>query len=202
MAQMQPHEEWDDGELVAACRSGDLGAFEVLVRRHQRVMLNLAGRMLGDYDEACDVVQEAFVAAHRALGSFRGEARFATWLTTITLNQARNRLAQLASRRRREAYSLDRPREGSEEARPPEPPSPAPSALELMERQALRTQVERCIGALPPDFREALVLRDIQDRPYEEIGALLRVREGTVKSRLFRAREQVKDCLKRALGVP
>jgi RNA polymerase sigma-70 factor (ECF subfamily) len=192
------NEESDDGELVAAFRAGDLDAFEVLVRRHQKAMLNVAYRMLGNYDEACEVAQDAFVAAYKGLANFRGEARFTTWLTTITLNQARNRIEHLASRRRHEAYSLDAPRRGSggEEEPPQDPPSDAPSALDLLEEQAVRKRVEKCIDALPPDFREVLVLRDLRDHSYEEIGTMLNVREGTVKSRLFRAREGVKDCLK------
>jgi len=194
-------EESDDAELVAACRNGDPDAFGVLVRRHQKTMLNLALRMVGNLEEACEVVQDAFLAAHRGLPGFRGEARFSTWLTAITLNQARNRLAALASRRRNEAFSLDAPLDTARGPVFPDPPSGAPGQLELMERQALRLRVEGCIQALPVAFREVLVLRDLQERSYEEIGALLKVREGTVKSRLSRAREGVKDCLKRAPGV-
>ena len=194
--------ESDDAELVAACRGGDPDAFGILVRRHQKTMLNLAFRMLGNLEEACEVVQDAFLAAHRGLPQFRGEARFTTWLTAITLNQARNRLVRLAGLRRHEAFSLDAPIATDQGQVLPDPPSGAPGALELMERQALRRQVEGCIQALPVDFREVLVLRDLQNRSYDEIGQLLKVREGTVKSRLFRAREGVKDCLKRCQGAP
>lgn len=196
------NEESDDGELVAAFRAGAVDAFEGLVRRHQKAMLNVAYRMLGNYEEACEVAQDAFVAAYKGLANFRGEARFTTWLTTITLNQARNRIEHLASRRRHEAYSIDAPPPGREDDPAQEPPSGAPSALELMEQQAIRKRVETCIQSLPPDFREVLVLRDLRDHSYEEIGAMLNVREGTVKSRLFRAREGVKDCLKRIPDCP
>jgi RNA polymerase sigma-70 factor (ECF subfamily) len=184
-------EEPDDVELVAACRNGDSGAFEVLVRRHQKAMLNLAYRVVGSYEDACEVVQDAFVAAYKGLSSFREEASFSTWLTTITLNHARNGLERIVARRRREGHSL------AEQ----DPPSTAPSALEQMEDRAVRKQIEKCIASLPVEFREVLVLRDIQERSYEEIGAVLKVREGTVKSRLFRAREGVKECLKRAMGA-
>jgi len=194
-------EERDDAELVAAWRKGDPDAFGILVRRHQKTMLNLALRMVGNFEEACEVAQDAFLAAHRGLPGFRGEARFSTWLTAITLNQARNRLAALASRRRNEAFSLDAPLDTDRGPVFPDPPSQAPGPLEMLERQTLRRRVEGCIQALPAAFREVLVLRDLQERSYEEIGALLKVREGTVKSRLSRAREGVKDCLKRAPGV-
>jgi len=194
--------ESDDQELVAAFRAGDLDAFEVLVRRHQKAMLNVAYRMLGSYEEACEIAQDAFMAAYRNLAGFRGDAKFTTWLTTITLNLSRNRIEALASRRRHEAFSLDAPPPGREDAPPPEPASQAPSALDDLEAQAVRSRVEKCIEALPPDFREVLVLRDLRDHSYEEIGAMLKVREGTVKSRLFRAREGVKDCLQRAGEAP
>jgi RNA polymerase sigma-70 factor (ECF subfamily) len=203
------NEETTDGELVAACRSADAGnaeaAFEWLVRRHQKTMLNLAYRVVGDYEEACEVVQDAFVAAYKGLPTFRGEAKFSTWLTTITLNQARNGLVRIKARRRHEAYSLDEPRtsqDGDQRPNRQDPPSTAPSALDQMEEAVVRRRIEACLQELPPDFREVLVLRDLQERSYEEIGALLKVREGTVKSRLFRAREGIKDCLKRHLGAP
>ncbi|MBL0209666.1 MAG: sigma-70 family RNA polymerase sigma factor [Holophagaceae bacterium] len=200
------NEESEDVELVSACRSGGAElserAFEWLVRRHQKAMLNLAYRVVGDYDEACEVVQDAFVAAYKNLAAFRGEAKFSTWLTTITLNQARNGLVRIKARRSHEAYSLDAARQTDDGELRQEPPSQAPSALEQMEETAMRRKIEACIAELPQDFREVLVLRDLQEHSYEEIGAMLKVREGTVKSRLFRAREGIKDCLKRAMGAP
>lgn len=185
----------DDADLVAACKRGELAAFEMLVRKHQRRMLNIALRIIGSYEDACEVVQDAFVAAHGGIGSFRGVARFSTWLTSITVNQARNRLQQLNSRRHREPVSLNAP--GSLEL---DPPSPEPSAHERLEQCDVRRQVQECIGALPVDSREVLVLRDMEEFSYEEIGVMLRLAAGTVKSRLFRAREAIKDCLKRVLG--
>jgi RNA polymerase sigma-70 factor (ECF subfamily) len=194
--------ESDDVELVAACRNGDSEAFEALVLRHQKPMLNLAYRVLGNYEEACEVVQDAFVAAYKGLSAFRGEARFSTWLASITLNHARNGLVRLTARRKREGRSLDAGFDGDDERPPNEPASPARSALETLEDEAVRRQIEKCIASLPVEFREVLVLRDLQDHSYEEIGTVLKVRAGTVKSRLFRARDGVKECLKRAMGVP
>lgn len=189
-----------DEELVAACRKGDMAAFETLVRRHQQAMLNIAFRIIGDYDEACEATQDAFIAAYRGLASFRGTARFTTWLTAITVNQSRTSLARLASRRRNETVSPDPPRGDGESLPAADPPSSAPTALELLEAREVQRQVRECIAALPLDSREVLVLRDLQEYTYEEIGEVLKVREGTVKSRLFRAREAVKECLKRARG--
>lgn len=194
--------ERDDMDLVAACRGGDPDAFGLLVRRHQKTMLNLAFRMLGNFEEACEAVQDAFLAAHRGLDRFRREARFSTWLAAITLNEARDRLARMATRRRTEAFSLDAPIATARGPVVPDPPSQAPDALAGLEQEALRARVADCLQTLPVEFRTVLVLRDLQDRSYEEIGILLKARPGTVKSRLFRAREGIRECLERIRRNP
>jgi RNA polymerase sigma-70 factor (ECF subfamily) len=190
----------EDAPFVVLAREGDLNAFETLVHKHQKRMLNIAYRLLDDYDEACDAVQEAFVSAFRHLAGFRGEAKFTTWLTTITVNVSRNRLKQLKSRKGREAYSLDDPIETPDGDMKRDPASDEPSALKKLEQREVREHVRGCIEKLEPDFREVLVLRDLQDFSYDDIGNILKVRAGTVKSRLFRAREMVKECLKRVMG--
>ena len=185
----------DDAGFVARCRRGDTEAFAVLVRRHQKKMLNIAYRMIGDYDDACDVVQEAFLSAWRAIGKFRGEARFSTWLCGIVLNHAKNHLAQRTTRSRREGTSLDNPLNAKDGSLLKEPPSREESVEERLEKQEREARVQDCIAALDSEQREVLVLRDIQGFSYEEIGAMLKMPEGTVKSRLFRARNALKDCL-------
>ena len=191
-----PHPDADN-ELVARSREGDLAAFELLVRRHQARMLNVAFRITGVYEDACEVVQDAFVAAHRGLKGFRGAARFTTWMTTITVNLSRNRLEQLKTRRWTEPATLDDPISAEDGQVSRDPVSPLPSPLEVMERRSVQEKVRGCVEALPPDSREVLVLRDLEEFSYEEIGTILKLRDGTVKSRLSRAREAVKDCLKR-----
>lgn len=191
----------DDAALLKACRNGDLPAYECLVQRHQRVMFNIALRMTGVYEDACDIVQDSFIAAWQKLGDFRGEAKLSTWLTAIVVNQARNRLQQTRQRERREAYSLDAPLPGSDGDSRPDPPSASMSALEQLEEAELRTILNRCINALTQEFREVLVLRDMQEMSYDEVAAALKLREGTVKSRLFRARDAVKECLKKSVGT-
>jgi RNA polymerase sigma-70 factor (ECF subfamily) len=189
----------EDVALVASWRRGDLSAFEQLMCKHQKRLLNLAFRITGVYEDACEVTQDTFLAAFRSIDSFRGEARFSTWLTSIAVNLSRNRLQQTQSRMHNVAYSLDDPLPG-EHSMVHERPSSAPSALERLERLDLHQRLQGCIRALSAEFREAIVLRDLQDFSYGEICAIIKVREGTVKSRLFRAREMVKDCLKRAVG--
>ena len=191
----------DDRVLVDACRKGDVSAFEGLVRRHQRMVLNVAFRILGNYDDACDITQDAFLAAYRKFDEFRGAARFSTWVTAIVINLSRNRLEQLQRRQHREAWSLDDPLPQNSCATTSALHSAAPSALQQLEEEELRRAVRHCIEALDAGFREVLVLRDMQEFSYDEVAGALGLREGTVKSRLFRARDAVKECLKRSMGT-
>lgn len=190
----------DDAGFVARCQGGDTEAFAVLVRRHQKKMLNVAFRMIGDYDEACDVVQQAFLSAYRAIGKFRGDARFSTWLCGIVLNQARSHSAQKMARSRREVGLLDERAESPEGNCRNGLPASDGTIVERIEKQELETQVQACIGLLDGEQREVLVLRDIQGFSYEEIGVMLKLPDGTVKSRLFRARNALKDSLCRIIG--
>jgi len=189
-----------DAAFVSRCQKGETAAFEELVERHQKKMINIAYRMTGSYDDACEIVQESFLSAYRAIKKFRGDAKFSTWLTGITVNQAKNRLKQMQSRSYHEIVSIDDPA-GSESGVPAfDPPDPDPPALEQLEKKEVRIKLQECVGALDSEYREVLVLRDIEGLPYDEIGAALNIPDGTVKSRLFRARGFVKDCLKKALG--
>ena len=185
----------DDAGFVARCQGGEMNAFEVLVERHQKRMLNTAYRMLGDYQEACDVVQEAFISAYKAIGGFRQESKFSTWMTTIVLNHSRNRLSQRSARDCRECRSLDESMEKREGRMVREPQSDAESGIDMLERKHREARVQECIGALDGEQKEVLVLREMQGLSYEEIGGMLKVPDGTVKSRLFRARIAMKDCL-------
>lgn len=166
------------------------------------MLLNVAFRMVGVYEDACDIVQDAFISAWRKIGDFRGESKFSTWMTAIVVNLARNRIQQLQQRERREAYSLDVPLSGDDSDIIPDPASEAPSVLQLLEEAELHRALQRCIESLTSEYREVLILRDMQDMSYDEVGSVLKVREGTVKSRLFRARDAVKDCVRKAAGMP
>jgi RNA polymerase sigma-70 factor (ECF subfamily) len=191
----------DDAVLVASCTKGDMDAFETLVQKYQKRMFNIAFRMTGSYEDAGEVVQDAFVSAYRGLKNFQGRSKFSTWLTAITVNHSKNRLQQMKARHAREPLSLDDPVRTEDGSIAADPPSKGPSVLDRLEARDEQKKAQECIEALEPEFREVIILRDMQDFSYEEIGSLLKVREGTVKSRLFRAREAVKDCLKRAFGT-
>lgn len=196
--------EDDDLKWVMLCQKGDVEAFGVLVERYQKKMLNMAYRMIGDYEEACDVVQEAFLAAFQAIKKFRGEARFSTWLYGIVVNSTKNRLKQLKrikTRFRHEgAYpgdSLDRNGVGCDCGATV---GQQDSILEHLEKKELDARVQECIAHLDDDHREILVLRDIQGLAYDEIVVILQIPLGTVRSRLFRARNTLKDLLLSRIG--
>jgi len=190
----------EDFEAVSKCRKGDVNAFETLVDKYQKKMLNVAYRMIGDYQEACEVVQDAFLSAYRSIRKFRGEARFSTWLYSIVVNLSKNRMKQVRARGAREVYSIDDPLKTEEGSLSLDPPDPGPSVLEKLEQKEMDARVQGCINGLDPEYREVVVLRDIQGFSYEEVRDILKIPDGTVKSRLFRARDALKDCLKRALG--
>jgi RNA polymerase sigma-70 factor (ECF subfamily) len=190
----------DDLEYVSLCKKGDADAFEVLVRRHEKRMFNIAYRVIGNYDEAGEVVQDAFIAAYKNIKGFKGEARFTTWLYAICINLSRNRLKRLKTRHYREGRSLDDPIMTPDGELLADPPSSEPSALDKLEARDVQQKVQLCINALDAEFREVIVLRDIQGFSYEEISAMLKKPVGTVKSRLFRAREAMRACLQDFMG--
>jgi RNA polymerase sigma-70 factor (ECF subfamily) len=190
----------DDRYLVSLCKKGDAGAFKALVEKYQKKMLNTAYRMTGDYQEACEVVQEAFLSAYKAIGKFRGEAMFSTWLTGITMNHSRNRVKQMKSRAYHEVSSIDDPAESGAGHVVYQVPSPEPPAMVQLEQKELQARVQEAIASLDEEYRAVLVLRDIQEFSYEEIRDILKIPEGTVKSRLFRARGAVKSYLKKVVA--
>lgn len=190
----------EDYELVCLVQKGDTDAYGTLVEKHQKKMLNIAYRMIGDYEASCEVVQDAFVSAYRAIQKFRGEARFSTWLYSIVINGSKNRIKQMRSRLRWEGPSIDDPVETEDGQLTRDPPAKGPSVLEQLERKEVQVRVQACINSLDDEYREVLVLRDIQEFSYGEISDILKIPDGTVKSRLFRARDALKDCLKRAIG--
>ncbi len=190
----------EDYKFVSLCKEGDVDAFELLVKKHQKKMLNIAYRIIGSYEEACEIVQDAFVSAYRNIKNFKERAKFSTWLCTIVINLSKNRLKQLRTQLHYEQFSINDPVSTIDGEINVEPASNGPSALERLEERDIQQQVQGCINELDYEFREVIVLRDIQGFSYDEIGGMLNVPEGTVKSRLFRAREAVRDCLKNVIG--
>ena len=190
----------EDAEIVSFCKKGNVDAFEELVRKHQKKMLNIAFRMIGNYEDACEIVQDAFVSAYKAIRHFEEKARFSTWLYTIVVNLSRNRLNQLKIKNSREAFSMDDPVPTDSSEFAVELASSEPSVLEKLEKRDVQKKVQVCIDSLDNEFKEVIILRDMQGFSYDEISDMLKMPGGTVKSRLFRAREMLRDCLKRVMG--
>lgn len=164
----------------------DAEAFEALAVRYERVIYLLCLRMTGNPADAQDCAQEAFLNAFRAYGSFRGSASAKTWLYRIAYNACLDFL-----RRRGNDASLDALREAGFD--PADPRQPLPG--EKVEKDELRRQIGQAMMRLPEDQRAVMILRDFQQMPYEEIAQVLDISPGTVKSRLSRAREKVKNFL-------
>jgi RNA polymerase sigma-70 factor, ECF subfamily len=190
----------EDRQLVLACREGDTDAFEQLIRKYQMRMINISFRMTGDYDDACEAVQEAFLSAYRSIRKFRGDAKFSTWLYGICINHSKNRLSQARRRSRYEVQSLDQSPSDFQVTTATEISDPGPSALDWIQKQELQVKVQECINSLEEQQRVVVVLRDIEGFSYEEIVDMLGLPDGTIKSRLFRARENLRESLKRVIG--
>jgi RNA polymerase sigma-70 factor (ECF subfamily) len=189
-----------DLEFVLLCKKGNIDAFEVLVERYQKRMLNIAYRITDNYEDACEVVQEAFLSAFKSIKKFRGEAKFSTWLTGITINHAKNRLKQIKSRYHHEGSSIDDVFETDSGSYNMEPQSPEIPIVEQLVQKEVQAQVQKCINSLDEEYKEVVVLRDMQGFSYEEIQDILKIPEGTIKSRLFRARDALRNCLKKVIG--
>jgi RNA polymerase sigma-70 factor (ECF subfamily) len=166
----------DDTELVRRAQRGDKVAFEQLVRRHQRYAFNVAYRVLGDYAEAEDMAQEAFVRVWRGLPGFRGQAQFTTWLYRIVHNLCLNRLPGL-----RQELLRTEPLEEALAA-------PAPSQAELVEIREQMAFLHAQLDRLPEKYRLVLALRFLQHLSYDEIATALDLPVGTVKTHIHRAR--------------
>lgn len=190
----------EDCEAVNLCKKGNIEAFEPLVRKHQKRLFNTAFRMTGNYEEASEIVQDAFLSAFKGIRKFEGKSLFSTWLHSIVVNSAKNRLRELRKQHYHEQFSLDDPVHTDDGTLFPELSSNDPSVADTIEKRELQNRVQECINALDNEFREVIVLRDIQGFAYSEISDMLRIAEGTVKSRLFRARESMKICLQNLLG--
>ena len=182
-----------ENELVRAARSGDQSAFEALVKANQAMAYQLAYRMTGNPEDAADLTQEAFLSAWRSLASFQGQSAFSTWLYRLTSNAC---IDFLRREKRRGALSLTA--EDEEEERQLEVPDERFSPERELEKKEAQRTVREGLLSLSPEHREVLVLRELEGLSYEEIAQTLGLEEGTVKSRLARARIALKDFLQKS----
>jgi RNA polymerase sigma-70 factor (ECF subfamily) len=176
-----------DLALVKRVQQGDRSAFDLLVVKYQHKILKLIMRYVRDSSEALDVAQEAFLKAYRAVRSFRGESAFYTWLYRIAINTAKNHV--VAASRRPIYYDLDLQDSEQGEIFARLKDIDTPERLTLSEE--LRQTVNKAINELPEDLRTAILLREIEGMSYEEIAQTMECPVGTVRSRIFRAREAI-----------
>jgi RNA polymerase sigma-70 factor (ECF subfamily) len=194
---------WDEeARLVDRLVARDERAFNALVRAYERRVFALVLRMLGNHAEAEDLAQEVFVQVFKAIGAFRGDSKLSTWIYRIAINLCKNRSKYLRVRHAGQEEELDALNEGprmgqvdhgqANVARIERPD-------EMMAGKQVERVVQRAILELEPSFRECLVLRDVEDLSYEEIEQITGLPAGTVKSRIHRARAQLKEIVERAL---
>jgi RNA polymerase sigma-70 factor, ECF subfamily len=177
-ARVYVSQDADDAALVRRCLDGDTAAFSGIVDRYQRVLFTVAIRMLGDYDEATDATQNAFVKAYRKLDGFDPTQRFFSWIYRILVNECHN---ARRGRRRGEPITPDL--------------ALVESPADLLEGEERRRGVQAAILALPPEYREVVVLRHFAEQSYDEIAEALRIPSRVVKSRLHTARQRLAQML-------
>jgi RNA polymerase sigma-70 factor, ECF subfamily len=189
---LEPGKADADQVLVRRVQRGDKAAFDVLVRKYQHKIVKLVTRYVHDGAEALDVSQEAFIKAYRAIHGFRGDSAFYTWLYRIAINTAKNHLVAEGRRPLEHGMDLQDPEQYEVQARLKDVDTPE----RLLLTDEIQRTVEAAIAALPEDLRTAIVLRELEGMSYEQIAETMGCPVGTVRSRIFRAREAIDEKLK------
>lgn len=187
-----------DLELVRRVQRGDSAAFDLLVRKHQHRVVALIGRYVHDWSEAQDVAQDTFIRAYRAMGNFRGDAQFSTWLHRIAVNTAKNHLVAHKRRPPGDDVDIDDAEQFESGLRLRDNDTPE---RELM-RHEMEQTVMRAVEALPEELRAAITLREVDGLSYEEIAQQMKCPIGTVRSRIFRARDAIDAQLRPLMDAP
>lgn len=187
--------------LVERLRRRDEAAFNLFVRAYQQKVFTVVARMLGNRADAEDLAQEVFITVFRSIDSFRGDARLSTWLYRVAVNHCKNRIKYLDRRARKTSREIgDTPEQAVADGGGVMTPIARPD--DSAQGTELEKVVQRALALIDPDHRELIVLRELEGLSYEEIMAITGLPEGTVKSRLHRARAALKDAIERGLGCP
>jgi RNA polymerase sigma-70 factor (ECF subfamily) len=185
-----------DEALARAFQAGEESAFDKLVLRHKDKVFSLCYRFLGDYNEADDSAQEAFIKVYRSLKRFRFESSLSTWLYRITVNTCKNKLASSQYRKGRAMVRLDEPRDPEKGGHPLEIKDESLSPAVELEKREKEMFIQSAIDSLPNEQKTVVVLREVEGLSYEEITAITGYAPGTVKSKLARARQALREKLK------
>ncbi len=183
----------NEAALVERCKAGDSVAFDELISGHQDRVFNTAFRLMGNYDEALDLTQEVFLNCFRKIANFKGDSALSTWLYRITVNTAKNRWKYQQSRGMNRTTSLDAPMEADDEERVKQFPDSQPTPRKVATDREAMGFLEEHLLTLNEEHREVLVLRYVDELSYEEIAEMLSLSLGTVKSRIHRARNELRD---------
>ncbi|MDY6322656.1 MAG: sigma-70 family RNA polymerase sigma factor [Succinivibrio sp.] len=178
-----------DEELVRRVQAGKTDAYNILVVRYQHKVISIAQKFVSDYADASDIAQEAFIKAFRALPNFRGESSFYTWLYRIVTNAAKSFLE--SSQKQRSQVDVDD--EVFASSKLPESLTDVQTPDRIMESEELKQVILKAVSELPAELREAFTLREVEEMSYEEIAAKAGVPIGTVRSRIFRARQSIES---------
>jgi RNA polymerase sigma-70 factor (ECF subfamily) len=190
-----------DAQLVDRVKRGDVRAFEMLVVKYQRRVERLIGRMVRDVDLVQDIAQETFIRAYRALPQFRGESAFYTWLYRIAVNTAKKALVELKRDPLVSESARSSADDGDETSRVENELSDGETPEAVLASKQVAATVNAAIEALSDDLRQAITLREIEGLSYEEIAEVMNCPIGTVRSRIFRARESIAERLRPLLGT-
>jgi RNA polymerase sigma-70 factor (ECF subfamily) len=185
-------------EVIENCKAGDERAFAEIVLQRQKKVFNIAYRMLGNSEEAKDLAQEVFISVFESIKDLKEEIKFDAWLTQITLNHCRNRWKYLKRRQYFSSDSLDDPIETEDGSVPRAIYDPCDNPEILFEKKMVQQWIQRGLLKLNEDQRELVVLRDLQGFSYEEMSESLGLPQGTIKSKLHRARMGLKEVLERS----
>lgn len=186
----------EDEALVTAFQDGNKKAFDELVLKHQDRVFNLCYRLLGDYQEANDSAQETFVRVYQSLNKFRKESKFSTWLYRIAVNTCKNRLKSLEYRFGKKMVRFDNPQSAEDGPPSMEIRDEAISPFAELEKKEKLKTIHKAIESLPAAKKTVVILRDVEGLSYEEIAGITGYNLGTVKSKLARARSDLREKLK------
>ena len=188
----------DDKRLVERVKAGDKRAFDVLVLKYQHKIVKLVMRYVHDQTEALDVTQEAFIKAYRAIPKFRGDSAFYTWMYRIAINTAKNHI--VAMKRKPMEFDLDMRESGGFESNAQLRNIDSPDRI--AQRDELREALQTAIDALPEELRVAIVFREFEGMSYEDIASAMNCPIGTVRSRIFRARDAIDKAIRTYIDGP
>ncbi|ROR18105.1 RNA polymerase RpoE-like sigma-24 subunit [Comamonas sp. BIGb0124] len=196
----QPADPDSDSELVRRTLEGDQRGFELLVIKYQRRIQRLIGRMVRDVDLVEDIAQETFIRAYKALGQFRGDAQFYTWLYRIAVNTAKKALVDMKRDPVLTESALRGASDDDETSRPENEPISSETPEASLQAKEIANAVNAAVEDLPEELRQAVTLREIEGLSYEEIAQMMNCPIGTVRSRIFRAREAISARVKPLLN--